>query len=257
DARARLPVAGILETGEIGDEPLAALAQIITLGPAALGLLAGEDCEAVMALREAGLDETELPVCDEPVRPSALHTMLTALGADAAPADDADNAASGTMRRRGSRPASPRPAVDTRSDGTLRHPSAVVLVAEDNRINRLVIGRLLEGAVGEVLFAENGEEAVVLWRSHAPDLVLMDLQMPVLDGYGAARAIRAAEDEASRPRVPIVALTANVLQDDRGRCLDAGIDDFLDKPLRRETLLQRLDHWLPDQPGAGVGHTAA
>ncbi|MEL6576472.1 MAG: ATP-binding protein, partial [Pseudomonadota bacterium] len=256
----------ILDAVAVAGEPLAALAHIVTLGPSALGLLADEDCEAVTILREAGLDSLELPVCEEPVRPSALRAMLAALAESAAAAGDPSASGAGAVQRRraGASPARSAPA--HAPEHPLRHPTATVLVAEDNRINRLVIGRLLEQAVGQVIFAETGEEAVALWQVHPPDLVLMDLQMPVLDGYGAARAIRAAEHETGRARVPIVALTANVLEDDRGRCTAAGIDDFMDKPLRREALLQRLDHWLEDagvpqvgeqEAGREAGHTAA
>ncbi|MEM9762250.1 MAG: ATP-binding protein [Pseudomonadota bacterium] len=247
----------VLDAVAVAGEPLAALAHIVTLGPAALGLLADEDCEAVTTLREAGLDSLELPVCEEPIRPSALRAMLMALAESAVAAGDPAASGAGAVQRRRPCPPPARSTPVHAPKHPLRHPTAAVLVAEDNRINRLVIGRLLEQAVGRVIFAETGEEAVSLWQSHAPDLVLMDLQMPVLDGYGAARAIRAAEHETGRSRVPIVALTANVLEDDRGRCVAAGIDDFMDKPLRREALLQRLDHWLDDARETRAGHTAA
>ena len=78
----------------------------------------------------------------------------------------------------------------------------------------------------------------------APDLVLMDCQMPVLDGYEATMQIRRWETEHARPRLPIVALTASAFEDDRKRCLEAGMDDFLAKPIDIQKLMAMLGHWL-------------
>ena len=80
------------------------------------------------------------------------------------------------------------------------------------------------------------------------DLVLMDCQMPVMDGFRAARMIRACETGGRR--LPIIALTANAIDGDRQRCLDAGMDDYLSKPLTLEALLTVLEHWLPAAAGA-------
>ena len=121
-----------------------------------------------------------------------------------------------------------------------------VLLAEDNRTNRLVITKLLAGAVGRIDTAETGREALQAWRADPPDLVLMDLSMPEMDGLDATRAIRAAEAEESRPRVPIIALTANAMEGDRETCLEAGMDDHVPKPVRKETLLHALAAHAPE-----------
>jgi len=122
-----------------------------------------------------------------------------------------------------------------------------VLLAEDNAINvkvaRGLLGRL--GIAPEV--AANGREAVELSAATAYDLILMDVQMPEMDGYEATRQIRAREGAmADGRRVPIVALTAHALQSDRERCEAAGMDDYLPKPVRAEALRRILARWLSD-----------
>jgi len=108
-----------------------------------------------------------------------------------------------------------------------------VLLVEDNEVNRLLVQRILSRAGIEVVEAEHGQEAVdIILRDSRFDLVIMDMQMPVMDGYVAAGAIRDAGYQGA-----VLALTANVMSDDRRRCLDAGCDDFLGKPVRANKLL--------------------
>ncbi|MFZ5442413.1 MAG: ATP-binding protein [Myxococcota bacterium] len=107
-----------------------------------------------------------------------------------------------------------------------------VLVAEDNTVNQALARRVLERLGCEVRLAANGREALDAVREQAPDLVLMDCQMPELDGYDATRAIRAWEAETRRARLPIVALTASAFADEVARCLDAGMDDVITKPFK-------------------------
>lgn len=127
-----------------------------------------------------------------------------------------------------------------------------VLVAEDNYVNQKVIRRQLERWGVQVEIAENGNE-VLEWLSRAPfDLVLMDCQMPEMDGYEATRRIRAYE----APRglhIPIIALTANALEGDREKCLECGMDDYLSKPIDPTLLWDKLVQWgkaRADQPQA-------
>lgn len=120
-----------------------------------------------------------------------------------------------------------------------------VLVAEDNQTNRYVIVRMLENLGLTVSFAENGKQAVdKIFAGERPDLVLMDIQMPVMDGFAATQEIRQREAAEGCSRLPIIALTADAFEDDRQRCLDAGMDDFLAKPVvlkaLRSVLMQRL-----------------
>ncbi|WP_158547502.1 response regulator [Rhodovulum sp. 12E13] len=118
-----------------------------------------------------------------------------------------------------------------------------VLAAEDNKTNRFVLAKMLRDLEIELDFAEDGRRAVEKVAERAPDLVLMDISMPRMDGKEAARAIRAAEAEAGAPRVPIVAMTAHALAGDREEILASGIDRYMTKPLKRALIVAEvLDH---------------
>jgi CheY-like chemotaxis protein len=120
-------------------------------------------------------------------------------------------------------------------------PLAVLLV-EDNDINQEVALAMLQSAGHAVDIASDGVEAVAKCAERRYDCVLMDCQMPGMDGYEATRCIRAREAEAGTPGVPIVALTANAMSGDRERCLAAGMDDFLSKPFNASSLLAAVAH---------------
>jgi CheY-like chemotaxis protein len=121
----------------------------------------------------------------------------------------------------------------------------LVLLVEDNPVNLLVAQRLIQICNFDFLSAENGEIAIdMLRQNHDFDLVLMDCQMPVMDGYKATQAWRQIEAEQSLPRMPIIAMTANAMAEDRQRCLDAGMDDYLSKPVDRKLLEQVMVKWL-------------
>jgi CheY-like chemotaxis protein len=126
-----------------------------------------------------------------------------------------------------------------------RSLQARVLLVEDNPVNLLVAQRLL-GVLGlDCDTATNGEAALLRMRDGYYDLVLMDCQMPVLDGYGATRRWREIEGaQGGTDRLPIVAMTANAMAGDRQRCLDAGMDDYLAKPVTRGQLEGCLRRWL-------------
>jgi signal transduction histidine kinase/CheY-like chemotaxis protein/ligand-binding sensor domain-containing protein len=117
-----------------------------------------------------------------------------------------------------------------------RMPPLRILVAEDNRINQHVVLKMLEAEGQEVKLASDGAEAMEALQCESFDLVFMDVHMPVMDGLKATERIRAWEKASGRKRTPIVALTAGVLEEERQRCLAAGMDDFLGKPLSREQL---------------------
>ncbi|MEM8709844.1 MAG: response regulator [Planctomycetota bacterium] len=123
-----------------------------------------------------------------------------------------------------------------------------ILYAEDNPMNRRVVQLFLRKGGWPLDCAENGEEAVRMMESGEYDLILMDCQMPVLDGLGATRAIRELEEKESLPRVPILALTANAMEGDRERCLESGMDDFLAKPATYKVLEKALTQWLNQEP---------
>ncbi|WP_369959107.1 ATP-binding protein [Pseudomonas benzenivorans] len=119
---------------------------------------------------------------------------------------------------------------------------ARVLLVEDNPVNQLVAKGMLTKLGYEVVLANHGAEALNQLGQHAIDLVLMDCNMPVMDGYEASRRIR---QDGSHTALPIIALTANALPDERERCRAAGMNDYLAKPFRREELAALLDQWLP------------
>jgi signal transduction histidine kinase/ActR/RegA family two-component response regulator len=126
------------------------------------------------------------------------------------------------------------------SPGGAAGAGPLVLVADDNRTNRLVLGRMLERAGCRVAAAEDGVEAVEGWRRDGPDLILMDVSMPVMDGLVATGIIRDAEREGSLGRTPIVAVSAHVGEAHRARCLAAGMDEVLGKPFSQAGLASAL-----------------
>jgi CheY-like chemotaxis protein len=124
---------------------------------------------------------------------------------------------------------------------------ARVLVAEDNAINRLVVEGMLAARGIAVDVAENGREALELLAGGAYDAIFMDCQMPELDGYAATAAIRAGERKRpDGPRMPIVAMTAHAMAGDRERCLAAGMDDYLAKPLRPDEIDRVIAAWVTE-----------
>lgn len=119
----------------------------------------------------------------------------------------------------------------------------VILLAEDNPVNQKVAQLMLEGLGCRVVVVPHGAEAVEALALHDYDLVLMDCQMPVLDGYSATQKIRALS--GPRANIPIVALTANAFKEDAERCLSAGMNDVVAKPFTRESLQKALLRWMP------------
>jgi len=140
-------------------------------------------------------------------------------------------------------PAAPRPMAIA---GNARFAGEVLLV-EDNAVNQIVSQQFLRKLGLQVTVAGNGAEAVELTSRRRFDLILMDCQMPGMDGFEATGRIRAAE-EAAATRTPIVALTAHALQGDRERCLVAGMDDYLTKPFTQAQLSAVMGRWLASQP---------
>lgn len=121
-----------------------------------------------------------------------------------------------------------------------------ILLAEDNSLNREVATELLKKTGARVIEANDGREAVDRVAEQPVDLVLMDLQMPVMDGFEASRRIR-----DQHPELPILALSAAVMEEDRARARNAGMNDHLAKPIEKQVLFQLLEAWLPAQETAG------
>ncbi|WP_458758925.1 ATP-binding protein [Afipia sp. TerB] len=173
----------------------------------------------------------------KPLRAASLAARLTAEATTLVPEINADAADI----------SAPRSATDAKG--------LSILVAEDNEINALLIRSLLNRLGHHPMIAVNGREALDSWLAAeiagTPyDLVLMDVQMPDLDGIEATRQIRAHEAKRSLPRTRVLALTANTLVEDRYACFEAGMDGFLVKPLDREKLTEALDGLTPVRAGA-------
>ncbi|MBY4629927.1 response regulator [Rhizobium croatiense] len=126
-----------------------------------------------------------------------------------------------------------------------------VLVAEDNEVNQIVFTQILQGTGLSFLVVNNGQEAVAAWESHTPRIIMMDVSMPVMNGHEATRTIRERE-KGQDQRVPIIGVTAHALESDREACLDAGMDDYMSKPISPELLEEKIRQWLgkdDQQPG--------
>mmetsp|Transcript_8008 Transcript_8008/g.11579 ORF Transcript_8008/g.11579 Transcript_8008/m.11579 type:complete len:658 (-) Transcript_8008:340-2313(-) len=117
---------------------------------------------------------------------------------------------------------------------------ARILVVEDNLVNQKVTIRMLQMSGFRCDVAINGKEGLEAVMNISYDLVLMDCQMPIMDGYAATKAIRSA----GKAKLPIIGLTANAMEGDRQRCLDSGMDDFITKPVKKDTLLARVQSWI-------------
>ena len=122
-----------------------------------------------------------------------------------------------------------------------------LLLVDDNELNALLASRLLKTLGFEVTIAENGAVALDAFARGRFDIVLMDCQMPVLDGYAATRHIRELEARTAARRTPVIAITANTLSGDREKCLAAGMDDYLGKPYSVRELRPKLTQWLPQR----------
>ena len=140
------------------------------------------------------------------------------------------------------------PAVQARLQGR-------VLLVEDHEVNQVIARKFMEAAGITVEWAANGREALDRLAAGTFDLVLMDCQMPEMDGFEATARFRALERDTGR-HLPVIAMTAHAMSGDRDRCLEAGMDDYLTKPIARATLLRAVSRWLPqvaEAPAASAG----
>ena len=222
----------ILLDYQMPDEDGAALAKRIQADPrfAALPIIILSSIDNAQVSEQEGGPRIAayLP---KPVRPSQLMDELTQVLSDEA----ATSLKRLSERMRIERETAQRPEYENR---------AKILIVEDNPVNRMVVTNLVGSDDYETVIAENGAEAVDLFTKSAPDIVLMDLSMPVMDGLEATRRIRAMEKERGLSRTPIIATTAHVLEEDRQRCRDAGMDDFVAKPIKKTAIDGVLERWL-------------
>lgn len=148
----------------------------------------------------------------------------------------------GCLKGKSHRPAAPSPERDPVT-GT----GISILLAEDNPTNQLVAMGILENSGFAVTAVNNGLEAVQALEKNHYDLVLMDIQMPVLDGLTATKQIRGGETDALNDAVPIIAMTAHAFQEDRDACTEAGMNDYVSKPVSPGILLDTIQRWLPNR----------
>ncbi len=120
-----------------------------------------------------------------------------------------------------------------------------VLMAEDNRINAEFAKEMLEKLKCDVVSIRNGKEAVdILQKDREFHLIFMDCQMPIMDGFEATRQVREHEKKNNLTHIPIIALTANAMKGDKERCIQAGMDDYLSKPVRQKNFAEMIRKWL-------------
>jgi CheY-like chemotaxis protein len=137
-----------------------------------------------------------------------------------------------------------RETVETTADAPLRDDGRVrVLIAEDNEVNQIVFRQIMQMADVSFRIVDNGEKAVDAWKALAPELVLMDVSMPVMNGLDATREIRRLESASNR-RTPIVGVTAHAIKGDMEKCMAAGMDDYVTKPVSPDSLLAKVEKWL-------------
>ena len=128
-----------------------------------------------------------------------------------------------------------------------------ILLVEDNYRNRNMLSRRLERRNYEVVIALDGESGMALAASEAPDLILMDMSLPILDGWEATRRLKA---DAATQHIPVIALTAHAMSSDRDKALEAGCDDYDTKPIELPRLLEKMEALLGgNAPSAGVEET--
>lgn len=209
-----------------------------TLDAASIDLVITDDLDRLFELRPALKTPILLVTAYGNFLPSEQSVALAPLHQLARPL--ARNALYQTLRRtlQGFEPEHPlaSPAI------TLEQGRARILLVEDNPVNQLVAKGMLAKLGCQVHLATQGAEALEMLEQEPFDLVLMDCNMPVMDGYEASRRIR---QSGRWPDLPIVALTANAMPEERERCRAAGMNDYLAKPFRREELLALIEHWVP------------
>ncbi|MCU0226520.1 MAG: response regulator [Bryobacterales bacterium] len=175
----------------------------------------------------------------KPVRGS--HLMRTLVDVLSAPTDSDGHAGSSLRALAGT--------VTVQAEQYPAHwAEARVLLAEDNMINQHVAMAMLKRMGIRADLVSSGSEALDAMRSRDYDLVLMDVQMPEMDGLEATRLLRLWEASQSRRRLPVIAMTAHAMEGDRRMCLEAGMDGYVPKPIKREALLEALREWMPTAP---------
>jgi signal transduction histidine kinase/CheY-like chemotaxis protein len=222
------------------DMPIIALSSIDQSSDLASFRSIGVEAHLLKPAREMQLFNTIVKVLQKaPTQAAAPTAMNAAAGGETiSDALSGANAADSTPHRPKSRLAG-----SNMSAGSAVEEVVHILIAEDNEVNQLVMQNILAGTGYRYQMVDNGEAAVDAVFTRAPALVLMDVSMPVMNGLDATRAIRKRELETGR-RTPIIGVTAHAINDDKQKCLDAGMDDYLAKPISPKVLVEKIDAWL-------------
>jgi PAS domain S-box-containing protein len=203
--------------------------------PIILMLNAIDQSTDIVRCRDLGIDDYVV----KPIAPSELwDTMMTVLGKGGSGTETAEGLQRGANG-------------GDSSTSTVGGRTYRILLAEDNPVNQMLVVRLLEKEGHSVLVAGNGRLALAALEQGSFDMILMDIQMPQMDGLEATAAIRKREQETDR-HIPIVALTAHAMKGDREQCLAAGMDEYLTKPLRAEALFSVIANLLTGSPDAAT-----
>ena len=197
-----------------------------------LVLMAPQDPKGAKAAVAEGIGVAAL---EKPLQTEGLEKALVRI-AEAEADREAEAAQEGEAQ-----PKAPRRQI-SRPVGPVLQPACIIL-ADDNATNRTLIEKFLADAPMPLIHAPDGVGAVEAFGSWAPDLILMDVSMPRMDGLEATRQIRAAERAQGLARVPIIALTARAMADDRAKCIEAGMDDYVTKPIRKSELKVKITEW--------------
>lgn len=118
-----------------------------------------------------------------------------------------------------------------------------ILAAEDDMVNKEILNEMLAIFGMEVTFVENGNEVIAMMQNSIYDLILMDIEMPEMNGYQATMKIRQQESQQGKKRIPIIALTAHLVDEVQKPGEEAGMDDYLSKPIKMQALKEKLDYW--------------
>ncbi len=211
------------------DLPIVMLTSVDEAAGGAGFMSLGVNAHLTKPARAARLFETIVRVLHE--KPNAENSSAE----NPAPGPETQSAAQ--PEAQSATPERPEPALPASSGGL------DILVAEDNEVNRLVLTHILKETGLSYKIALNGREALALFAECQPSVILMDVSMPEMNGFEAAKAIREAEGESGQ-HTPIIAITAHALKDDKEKCLAAGMDDYVSKPISAARLRERLDHWM-------------
>ena len=197
----------------------------------------------------AGDTNSTIPGIIKPLRISSFYERLTAILTG-----QEDVASLGSMSSENLSLIKSEPKAPVSDSTAIENAKCTILVAEDNPVNQMVAQGLLETMGFKVQCVDNGQEAIEHIQSNDCDLILMDCQMPVMDGYQATRSIREREDSLSS--IPIIALTANAMQGDAQKCTDAGMDDYMSKPFDTEKLESMINRLIFEHRNPQMGKAA-